>query len=181
MGTSRPFYLSDFADFVLVNQPTTCLDIGIGFGKNGSLIREYTDIWNGRYTKDNWKTRIFGIEIFEEYITDSSRYIYDQVFVMDAYEFLKIQKSKMDLIVATDVVEHFEREKAIEMMSMIKEKSNNYFITIPKNVGNRPGHSSKGVGFNKYEAHISGEWTRQELEKFGTVRDYNNWIWNIYS
>jgi len=181
MGTSRPFYLADFANFILEQRPNSCLDIVVGFGKNGSIIREYTDIWNGNYTKDNWKTKIFGIEIFEEYITESSRFIYDDIFVMDAYDFLKMQKEKIDLIVATDVVEHFERPRAIEMMQMIKEKSNNFFVTMPKNVGNRGGHASKGVGFNKYEAHISGDWTIEQLSEFGTVKDYNNWIWCVHS
>lgn len=178
MGTSRPFYLSELANLILDKRPKTILDIGPGFGKNGFICREYTDIWNHNYTRDTWKTRIDCVEIFEEYITDIHRNVYTNIIIEDAYEYLK-RCDKYDLIIATDVVEHFERPRAIEMMNNISRKSNFFYVTIPKNVGNRGGMASNGVSFNEHEAHISGEWSLEQLSVFGNVLLFNNWIWRV--
>jgi hypothetical protein len=48
--------------------PTSVLDIGIGFGKWGFLLREYLEVCQGRYQKSEWCIKIDGIEIFEPYI-----------------------------------------------------------------------------------------------------------------
>jgi hypothetical protein len=178
MGTSRPFYLSEFCNLILEKQPKTVLDIGPGFGKNGFLVREFTDIWNHRYSKESWRTKIDCIEIFPEYLNNTHRHIYNNVFIGNAYSVID-NLEDYDLIIATDIIEHFERTQAEEMMHKIINKSKNYYITIPKNVGNRGGMSQIGTSFNKYEAHISGEWSQEQLNQFGDCHLFNNWTWRI--
>jgi hypothetical protein len=48
-------------------KPESILDIGIGFGKYGVLIRDLLELPNERYDKDLWITRIDGVEAFKGY------------------------------------------------------------------------------------------------------------------
>lgn len=178
MGTSRPFYIPRLCNWIIDYKPESILDIGVGFGKNGFLAREYTDIWSRRYAKSSWKTKIDGIEIFEAYITDVHRDIYTSVFVGDVFDILP-KLDHYDLIIATDVVEHLTRQKAVEVLKYIREKSGQYFVTIPKNVGTRGGHASEGTGFNDHEGHVSGEWSEKELKEFGNPTLLDDWIWML--
>lgn len=180
MGTSRPYYLSEMCNYIVQTQPKTILDIGIGFGKNGFLCREYTDIWNGNYNKKDWRTKIHGIEIFKEYLGEHQNYIYNEIFIGDAFNIID-SLDNYDLIIATDIIEHFERSHAENMIEKIKAKSKKFIITIPIHVGNRGGVQPVGLSYNKYEAHISGEWQEDELKKFGNVKKFDSHTWYLES
>ena len=47
--------------------PSSILDIGIGNGSYGFLIRQYLDIAKGRLSRDEWELMIDGIEVFPDY------------------------------------------------------------------------------------------------------------------
>ncbi|MEJ2502387.1 MAG: class I SAM-dependent methyltransferase, partial [Gemmatimonadota bacterium] len=93
--------------------PSSVLDIGVGFGKWGHLIREYTDIRLAerdpdRYSRENWKTRIDGIEGFPGYLTAMHDYLYDRIHVGDMREIIR-QLGRYDMILLADVIEHVEK------------------------------------------------------------------------
>jgi|ETNvirnome_6_100_1030635.scaffolds.fasta_scaffold03223_7 2-polyprenyl-3-methyl-5-hydroxy-6-metoxy-1,4-benzoquinol methylase len=178
MGTSRPYYLSNMCSSIIKWQPKSVLDIGVGFGKNGFLCREYTDIWHGRYGKENRRTLIHGVEIFEHYIERHHKEIYDEIFIGNIVEIIN-SVNKYDIIIATDVIEHLKKEEAVEVLSKIKEKSHHAIVTIPINVGTRGAMKQQGLPINHHEAHISGEWTLEELLLYGKVDKFNNHTWYI--
>ncbi|MBN2525072.1 MAG: methyltransferase domain-containing protein [Deltaproteobacteria bacterium] len=175
MGTSRSYYLTNFSEYIIKNQPRRVLDLGVGFGKNGFLVREYTDIWLWRYRKEEWETIIDGIEIYEPNINPCNQYIYDDIFIGDI-KILLPSMGEYDLIVMTDVLEHFEKKDAERVMKEIKAHSTEFFVTTPVRVGNRV--FKKG---NVHESHISGEWNLAELEQFGQVKVLQDHTYQITS
>ena len=79
MPSSSSDYISAVVNIMRLINPSTMLDIGIGFGKYGFLAREYLELWDGRdkHKREDWKRTIDGIEAFEEYINPAIEYIYD--------------------------------------------------------------------------------------------------------
>lgn len=162
MPSSRPETISHICLRILGINPTSILDVGVGFGKWGFLSREYTDIRWGRYNRDSWKTVIDGIEVFNTYITDLQKLIYNNIFIGNVMEVLP-NLMVYELIIANDIIEHFEKEESKKLISLIELKSKRSIITTPN------GFSQQGVYLgNAWERHLCG-WTKEELKVFGRV------------
>ncbi|MBW2991727.1 glycosyltransferase family 1 protein, partial [Candidatus Woesearchaeota archaeon] len=84
MPTSSPHQINEIMGEIMELDPSSILDIGVGFGKYGFLCREYLELWdynNKRYGE--WKREIDGIEVYEDYITDIQRKVYNNIFIGD--------------------------------------------------------------------------------------------------
>ena len=184
MCSGSPSCLSYICSLLLNKRPKSVLDVGIGSGKWGFLVREYVDLWRpgnkfGRaeidqssfdssdrfncerfFGKD--RTRLVGIEIFEPYITDIHRMIYDEILIGDAYEILPKMTEYFEMIIAADIVEHLEKDHAMELLKEFKKHGKVIQILIPINCSRSgiPEHE------NVYEIHRS-HWSVEELNKFG--------------
>lgn len=90
--------------------PKSVLDVGIGFGKYGVLLREYLDIFLERYERASWQIDIGGIEFFAPYENPIWHYVYDWVRIGDALEILP-SLGGFDLILLVDVLEHLGRDE----------------------------------------------------------------------
>lgn len=149
MPISRPNSLSRIMDIIWEANPRSILDVGIGFGGNGVLFRQYTDIRWGRFKK--WQTRIDGIEIFKKYKNPIWKYIYNKVIIGDAL--YKIQKlPNYDIIFLGDILEHLEKYQALILLKESIERANQYvIISTPATFRD----SSVGVILHKniYEEH----------------------------
>ena len=161
MPTSRPICIRQICSQLLAREPNSILDVGVGFGKNGFISREYTDIWHGRVF-GNWTTRIDGVEAFPQYISDIQRKIYTNIYIGDATEVINTLPN-YDVILCTAVLEHIPKDKAHKLLSTIKEKSKYAMVVLPVKV--KPQGPVYG---NEYERHIA-EWSREELEQYGKV------------
>ena len=162
MPSSNPDVIGYICDYIIRKQPKSVLDCGMGFGKYGMLAREYTDIWNGRIKKKDWKTVIDGVEVFKNYITHQ-RYIYTNVFEEGIYHYIERIKHKYDLILLVDVLEHFDKKAGEAVLKKIKEKGRNAIIVTPV----EPSQQGD-VNNNRFERHIS-KWSYEELAEYGTV------------
>jgi hypothetical protein len=159
-------------NIILDLSPKSILDIGIGFGKNGFLAREYCDIWHGRYP-GNFATTIHGIEVFDKYITDIQKYIYDSIFIGDATStnmFTPGMLPHYDLILLTDVIEHMPKISGQILLESILAHSSAAIITTPIDAGVGIRGAANG---NDFEAHLS-QWSSEELMKYGRVKTLNN-------
>ena len=67
MPLSDVWHIPAVMHFVRAAAPTRVLDVGIGMGNFGLLVRQYGDIGNERLSREQWKLRIDGIELFEPY------------------------------------------------------------------------------------------------------------------
>lgn len=162
MPTSYEGFISDIISIYIEKQPLKVLDVGVGFGKWGYLFREYGDVFkNKRYSPDDWKVIIHGIEIFEDYIHPATEYIYDEIFIGNAYD-ITDGLEEYEFIYAGDVIEHFEKEQAFDLLKKLQLKTQTLIVSIP--LGKRWKQDS--VLGNKHERHLS-QWTKKD---FG-----NNW------
>ena len=137
MPSSRPTTIPTVIHLIRQLKPQSILDVGVGFGKWGHLFREYTDINEAekdprRYEKKHWQVKIDGIEGHAAYITEMHRYLYDEIHLGDALQWMK-KLSHYDLIFLGDVLEHFEKEKGFELLGEAVEKASKaVIISTPK-------------------------------------------------
>jgi len=76
------------------------------------LVREYTDIWAGRWRKEDWRVSIIGVEAFAPYINPATRYYYDEVLTIDIRDAIK-RRWHFDVVMAVDVIEHLPKDDGI--------------------------------------------------------------------
>lgn len=161
------------------------LDVGTGMGQYGFLARtnlEHINLFevNGsharRKDRSEWKILIDGIEVFEKYITPVHEYAYNNIFVGNALEILPTLTQKYDLVLAIDILEHFDKEAGIEFIRCLKSvSSGSVLISTPKEF------IPQEVEANPYENHRS-LWSLEELNALGFhgVLD-NDESWIVYS
>ncbi len=161
MPTSHPQQINEVMELIISTNPQSMLDVGIGFGKYGFLSREYLELWDGRESYNDWKRQIDGVEIFEEYITPIQKQIYSQIFVGNALDIVPDLKTKYDLILLMDVIEHFTKEDGEKLLRDCMKVGRNVIISTPKDIG------SQGDAFdNHYESHIS-QWRDEDFAPYG--------------
>lgn len=139
------------------------LDIGCGFGKWGFLIRDTFEVMIGQnFNKKEWKIHITGVEPFDKCITKIQKEIYHEIIQEDIFDALPIL-GKYDLILMGDVIEHFDKEKAFELLSLLFEHTENVIISTPL------GFMPQGPwADNEREIHRSG-WELKDFKKFHIV------------
>jgi hypothetical protein len=96
--------------YALALRPRSVLDVGVGMGTYGFLLRGFLDV-------DSWSpgpgrsVRIEGVEIFAPYKNSVWDFAYDRVHLGDVRELLPTLGS-YDLVLMNDVLEHFVRSEA---------------------------------------------------------------------
>jgi len=161
LPTSHFYQLNEIMELIFYLKPKKILDIGTGFGKYGFLSREYLDIW-GRQNHDfnEHYCIIDGIEVFEKYITPVHDYIYDNIYIGNAKDLLPTLDKKYDLILLIDVLEHFDYDGGLKILSECKKVGRNIIISTPKDIGNQKG--SRG---NVFETH-KFQWKKKHFEMY---------------
>src|SRR6185503_6455462 len=165
MPSSRPNTIPTVIHLLRQLKPQSILDVGVGFGKWGHLFREYTDINEaerdpGRYQKKNWQVKIDGIEGHAAYLTDMHHYLYNEIHLGDASEWLK-KVSHYDLIFMGDVLEHFDKEKGFEVLREAVVKANKaVIVSTPKYETDQADLCG-----NELERHRS-LWSAKDFRKF---------------
>jgi len=141
-------------------KPTSVLDVGCGNGKYGFLCREYIEYWLQK------TPIIHGIEVFAPYVTKLERQkIYDGIFKSEAIDELEYMGSNSyDVVLAIDILEHFNEEDGKQFIGELKRVGKNVIICTPTIV------KEQGACFgNKYEIHKK-QWTPDEIEQDGPNR-----------
>ena len=143
---------------VMQLNPTSVLDVGVGFGKYGFLCREYLELWDGRDSYHDWRRRIDGIEACRRYINPASRYVYDNIYEGEALAlFGTAINHKYDLILLIDVLEHFAVQKGQLLLQEVQKKAKHMIVSTPKDIG------KQGAAFgNKYEVHRA-QWSEDDF------------------
>lgn len=138
--------------------PKKVLDVGIGFGKWGFLLREMLDIQALRYEKASWSHIIDGVEIFENYIKEYHHYFYDNIFITDIRT---LQYQEYDLVIFGDIIEHLPKEEAIHIIRYAQQRAIHVFLSTPL------GFQKQGECLgNVHETHLCG-FEQDDFEKLG--------------
>ncbi len=156
-----PYILSNIAQVGI----KSVLDIGIGFGKYGYLIRDYQDLMKAEspeeFKRENWRLKIDGIEAFGEFITDRQHVSYDNIHIGDAREILPTL-GNYDCIILVATLIHMSREDGMKLIRTMYEHCNKFVLfTAPPQV-----LPQDDVFGNPYEVHHDVVWKPEDLEEF---------------
>lgn len=160
MPTSAYGHLGAVVRHLNTIRPSGILDIGVGNGKMGFVARDLLDVMLGQcYLKRDWKVRIDGIEIFEPYIQEHQRFIYDRIYIGDAREWID-RLGSYDLIILGDVLEHFEKDHAWDFLKKCFSHCNHsVLINLPLG----ENWTQEAIYENEYERHRSF-WEAHEFQ-----------------
>ena len=146
-------------------QPQSILDIGIGYGKYGLLVREYLEVpapSTGNQA-EKLPLRVDGVEAFPEYVGPIQRAIYDNVFVGDARQVVPTL-GHYDLALMLDVIEHLSHADGQALLTELLERtSKGIVLTTPV----EPKEQGAILG-NEYERHVS-KWRPHNFQVSGGV------------
>ena len=164
MPSSVPYAVPIIANIARQLRPARVLDVGVGFGKYGFLIREYTDIWDMQsvddYRPERWKMFIDGVDATAAYITPLHEYVYDTIHIGDITELIDTL-GNYDVIIMGDVLEHFDKPVGERLLDKLYEHTNKcLLLTFPPNC-----RANDSVIGNPYEAHRSA-WNGKDFRRF---------------
>jgi hypothetical protein len=164
MPSSTWHNIETFVEIIRDLRPASFLDVGVGNGKWGFLVREYTDVWDGHFLRTQWNCKIEGVEIYEPYITENShqRAIYNKIHIGDVTKIVD-RLGSFDVIFAGDVLEHIEKGESVKLIQRLTTMASMALIcSIPLGA---EWLGKRGYG-NDHEDHISS-WEIQELRALG--------------
>jgi 2-polyprenyl-3-methyl-5-hydroxy-6-metoxy-1,4-benzoquinol methylase len=152
-GRSRPDKSFPFVAEKLKGQTGKILDVGCGRGSFGFLI----------HTEFPHAFTVHGVEIHQPYI-DKTPYkkFYHDIFI-DDYSKHSYRYMTFDIYLLVDVLEHFDRQTAIDTIGMLTSEGKKIIASIP----NGPKHWTQSPKFeaeNPHEAH-KHNWTNEEVAK----------------
>ena len=173
--------LSTIIGFAEQQNPGALLDIGVGMGQYGFLLRTNLENINlfeidgsnaHQRSKDQWKVRIDGIEGYAGYITAVHEYSYTNLMIGDALKLLSTLRNKTyDLVLAIDILEHFHKEQGIIFLKECQRVSrDSVLVSTPKEF------VAQEVLANPLENHRS-HWTEEDLRSCG----FNSFLSNALS
>lgn len=97
---------------VLLNNPKSILDLGIGNGMNGAGIRNW-------YSKD---IELVGVEGWAKYVNPMWN-MYSAIHIAKIEDYIQTDK-KFDFIIMTDVIEHFTLYDGFKVIERLKQMLN---------------------------------------------------------
>lgn len=147
MPTSDLYNIHPVVTAIQQLEPSSVLDVGCGFGKYGVLLREYLDVWHSRVQPDEWTIRVEAIEGFDGYRNPLWDFVYDKVHGGDALTLIH-DLGSFDVILIADVIEHFEKAAAQELVGSSLDRARAVVISTPRHFFAQ-GASNE----NPYEIH----------------------------
>jgi hypothetical protein len=174
MPSAEPSNITRIIETVIKLKPKSILDIGVGVGKYGLLFRDYLDshwVHHAFHDPKTWTLELIGIEVFEKYLTPVQRYIYNNIWIGDAYKLLKGTAGchQFDLVFMGDVIEHFTKEEGRNLIECIRDNwltEHGHIIISTPNFQTRINDPARVIFGNQNEIHKC-RWYAQEFREFG--------------
>ncbi|MDD3774139.1 MAG: small ribosomal subunit Rsm22 family protein [Patescibacteria group bacterium] len=151
--------LNQISQTIASLNPKKILDIGPGFGTYGVLSREYLEVWGKEKNYNQWQKTIDAIEVFPKYLTPLHDFIYNKIYVGNALKVLPTLKTKYDLILLIDVLEHFSCKDGQKLIYLCKKKAKNIIVSTPRRMSDQ-----KDTFGNSFETHLC-QWQKKDFEK----------------
>lgn len=163
MPTSDYRNIPTIIELIRKLDPESILDVGIGFGKYGFLIREHLDGFGlDRHTV------LEGVEAHPPYLDRSKAdYLYDTVWEGDFLEVFQGEDRSYELVLMIDIIEHYEKHRGLEALYLALQLAPRVLIATP-----RQFLEQGAVHGNDYERHLS-HWTEADFAEFDW-QDYGN-------
>lgn len=145
--------------------PQSILDVGVGFGKFGVLLREKLELPFNRYEKSTWRLQIDGVEAFTGYQNPLHEYVYNRVYYENIATLVD-QLPHYDVILMINVLERFEKSAGLALLKSLLPKTKKAIIISTPQYPDRP---TEYMG-NKFEEHKS-RWTNIDLCEFDFISE----------
>ena len=163
MPTSTYEHIPLLVSFLIALRPQSILDVGVGNGKMGFVARDLLDVMLGeRFKREAWQIQIDGIEIFADYIQEHHHLLYNRILIGDAFTLIDTM-GDYDVVILGDVLEHFEKDRALCFLDKCARHCEHIILSIP--LGEQ--WTQPMIYGNPYEEHRSF-WTKEEIEPFST-------------
>lgn len=183
MPFSHSSQLSAIVGYAESMQPLSVLDVGVGMGQYGVLLRnnlenehlfEVSGSFGRQRPREQWRVRIDGIEGFAGYLTPVHAWAYQKVHIGEALAVLAdIADASYELVIAIDILEHFLPEHGRELLAQCRRVARRAcLISTPKDF------IAQTVEANPLEDHRS-VWTAEQLATAGythVLPDTTSWI-----
>lgn|GEM_PF-208395 len=131
LGKSNWQHLPFCVETLLAIAPRRVLDLGIGFGRWGMLVREFCDEWQGRGHRENWRVHLEGVEARPEHVEEYHHFFYNWVHVGDASRLLQQTDERWDLIICGDVLQDWPKETATRVLARALDLADYVLVCIP--------------------------------------------------
>lgn len=141
-------HIPQVLDEVYALQPERTIELGIGFGKWGVLLREVLDAMYGRCSPQSWKRQIWGVEGWRDY-QNPCWDVYSGVDVNDFRTEWTWPLAGWDLVMMMDSLEHLEPEEGREFLARLVELNKRVIVSVPN--GYMP--QDEAVYGNELEKH----------------------------
>ena len=165
MGTSNWQNIPFCVEALMKIAPERVLDVGVGFGRWGMIVREFCDVWYGRVSPDAWTVHIEGIEAFPKNVAPYHGHFYAKIHTIDAADFFRTVEDAFDVIIFGDVLEHFTKHVGRELLRKSLEVSTYTLVNIPLG---EDWHQDEAYE-NPYERHLAS-WTLADFASLPVVR-----------
>lgn len=151
IGNREPI-LAEIAKIVSNNTDVSVLDLGIGGGNFGKLLKQR---FNGKINP------LIGVEVWKDYENSQWGY-YDRVEVQEIEIFLNENTIKFDIIMLIDVLEHLPYKEGYNMLKKILPLNRKkVIVSTPVTKLAQKAHLG-----NQYQVHHY-IWNEKELEDLG--------------
>jgi SAM-dependent methyltransferase len=164
MPTSHPMQINEILNMIITLNPSSLLDVGVGFGKFGFLAREYLELWDGREAYNDWQRRVDGIEAHAAYITPLQRQLYNDIHIGDARQILPRLQHRYDLVLLVDIIEHFSLKDGTALLQQCLRVGRNLLVVTPRNFF--PQQAAFGNDFEKHQFHWKEEHLKPLADQF---------------
>ncbi|MEO8961718.1 MAG: hypothetical protein ABI325_07550 [Ginsengibacter sp.] len=165
MASSFSVQISAIVHILKKLTPKTVLDIGKGFGKYGFLIHEYIGIDKQKKLNPSLSmarqshVKIDAIEVDEDLMLPHLSQFYNEIFFGDVFSIYK-NIGNYELILMVDVIEHLDKEKAIELLKYFISKNSKILVATPIHFFQQKLYESE------FEHHVS-HWTPGDFKQLG--------------
>lgn len=150
--------VSYIAAQVLIRHPGRVLDLGLGTGFYGAVVRQWVD-----EGVTPWRTWLVGVEAFSAYRNPLWE-LYNIIYGMTIEEYLSKQTEQFDCVLFNDVLEHFDHtvgESLLRHLPNLVSPGGVLFVSTPASF--YPQQAAHG---NEFERHRS-LWTADEIKALG--------------
>lgn len=172
MPTSQIDQIPHIVSLVQCIRPRSVLDLGLGFGKYGFLLREYLDVSAaigllppGETTGSpagEPKVVIDGVEACPFYIRELQRSIYDRIIEKNGLDACRtLPSASYDCCLLIDVLEHLRAQDGFELLNQMRRIARAAVVSTPKRF-----YAQGDLCGNPLEKHVS-VWTRRQLAASG--------------
>lgn len=183
MPFSQSAQLSAIVGFAEALRPQSVLDVGVGMGQYGFLLRNFLESEHlfevdgksaRQRPREQWRVRIDGIEGYAGYLTPVHAWAYQDVRIGDALALLPtIADASYELVIAIDILEHFDTRDGLRLLAECRRVARRAALVSTPKV-----FHAQQVEANPLEDHRS-LWTAAQLAAAGfthVLADDVSWI-----